>query len=148
VDVATVLSRIATVVNGADLAGNTLGVNATHFMPSAPDVPAFYPFHWRGVYDRDYGGLAEMTMTWHLLLSRAEDENASEEASALAGTGVETIYTAVHAARKTGTGGKYAGGVADDIVIRAVEGPRQFEFGPGGGGPAFWGIEFTIFGMG
>lgn len=144
-DIKTLLTGIKSAVDASDLSGNVLGVTTTIFVPSSPEVPHFYPFHWRATYDRTFDNLAELAMTWHLLLSRAEEANAAEEASLLSGTGEETIRAAVHARRKQGTGKAYYGDVADDIVVRAAEGPRLFDFGTD---VHFWGVEFTIFAMG
>ena len=144
-DVKAFLTSIAGAVNDAELSGNTLQVTATRFIPSAPEPPHFYPFHWRVVYDRTYAGQVELTTTWHLLLSRAEEESALEEASDLSGTGENTIRAAVEAARKTGTGGRFADDSADDAVVRSAEGPRLFDFGSDA---HFWGVEFTIFALG
>ena len=144
-DPEAVLAGIADAVNAAEVSGNTLRVTATPAMPLAPEVPHFYPFNWQGNFDRAFGGLVDMTMTWHLLLSRADDDGAAQEASALSGNGSNTVYRAVHSRRKQGTGGKYYGDVADDIAVRTVQGPRLFDLGTD---VHFWGVEFTIFAMG
>lgn len=146
-DIDAVFTGLADAVNNAQLTGNTVRVTASAFMPDFPEVPHFYPYTFRGAYDKTFGGTLEVTVTAHLLLSRAEQENAIGEATRLAGTGTNTIFAAIEAARGPASATPTAlGGAADEVTVRSVEGPRLFDFGDGA--PKFWGLEFTIFVIG
>lgn len=147
VDIDTVIEKIAAAVNEASLTGNTLGITALDGMPDMPEPPCFYPFNWRTAYHKTHGGMVELTMTWHLALSRGGDDGIAtgqKEAQRLSGSGESTILAALTAAR--GAPGQYAlDGAADDVVLTGANGPIQLVFGDGA---HFWGVEFTIFVMG
>lgn len=125
-DITLIHQRIADAVNGAAIQGNTLQVTATRHMPASPEVPHFYPFNWRATYDKTFGGLVELTTTWHLALSRSDDEAGHQEATDLAGSGESTIRAALLAAR--GAPGELAlSGACDDLRIVDASGPSPVD---------------------
>ena len=129
-DVSLILTRIAAAVNDAELLGNTLKVAALDYMPSSPEVPMFYPYSFRASYDKTFGGLVELSTTWHLVVSRSDDDAAYEEATKLVGTGEGTIRAALIAARGEPSPSPTAlGGAADDIHLIASSGPTDVALG-------------------
>lgn len=133
-NIADVYTALAAGITTASLDGQTLKVIATVDIPDKPDPPHFYPFTYQMVYDKDFGGGGELTITAHLLLSRADSETGQQEAQQLAGSGADTIRDALLAIRRTGPWA--------DIRLMTAAGPRDFTFPDGSHS---WGVEFTIF---
>jgi hypothetical protein len=150
VDIHAVHTAIAAAVNGTALQRSTLQVSATAFMPLYPTVPHFYPHSWRITYDRTYGGtegtpsgMNELTTTWHLLLSLADDESGFAEASRLAGSGESTIRARLLAAR--GAPGQDAlDGAAEDLRLVTASGPSLVDIGDA----HYLAIEMPVFVIG
>lgn len=142
-DINAVYDALVAAINGAQLTGNTLQVTAGKGL-TYPDPPYFLPFTFQVNYDRSFAGQADATVTAYLLLSRAEDVNAMQEALTLSSSGADTIRDALEAAR--GVPGQMAlSGVANDLQLKTAQGPRLLDFGTDG---HFWGVEFTIFVLG
>lgn len=140
-DVAAVHTGIADAVNDAHLNLGTLEVIATDYMPLAPTVPHFYPFSWRAIYDRTFGGMVELTETWHLCISMSDDLSGYAEASRLASSGENTIRSALIAARGEPSPTPTAlGGAADDVHLTTSSGPTSVELGEA----HLLVVEFTI----
>jgi hypothetical protein len=130
VDISLILTRIAGAVNGAALQGTTLQVTALDYMPSMPEVPMFYPYSFRAEYEQTFGGLVKLNTTWHLCVSRSDDEAAYEEATKLIGTGEGTIRDVLVAARGEPSPTPTAlGGAADDIFLMGCNGPTDVNLG-------------------
>jgi len=131
-DIELIHRRMAEAVNGAQLKGNNLQVTATPYIPRHFEPPHFYMFNWRIRYDRTFSpnrqNMHEFTTTWHLALAFADDEAAEQEASALSGSGEQTIRDVILDAR--GAPGEYAlGGAADDIRPVTASGPNEINVG-------------------
>lgn len=142
-DVDAVYQAICDAVTDAAVNANGQRVTATAFAPDGLTVPHFFPAEFVGNYDQTFGGLAELTITARLMLSRADDSSGQEMAQKLAGTGESTIRAALVAAR--GLPGQAAlGGTAEDIHLQRVQGPRLYDIGQA----SYYGLEFTIFVMG
>ena len=123
-----IYTRMAAAVSGAALSGNTLRVTALDYMPSQPEVPMFYPYSFRASYDKTFGGLVELSTTWHLVVSRSDDESGYAEATKLCGSGEGTIRAALIAARG-GPGELALSGAADDIHLIGCNGPTDVDLG-------------------
>lgn len=127
-DITTIHQAISDAVNTAQLKPGSLQVTATPYMPLYPTVPHFCPFSWRASYDKTYGGLVELTTTWHLVLSLSNDEAGHQEATKLAGSGESTIRSVLIDARG-GPGEDALGGACDDILLRSSSGPNLVDIG-------------------
>lgn len=141
-DIAAVLNAIVAGINGSTLQGQTLRVVATATIPDAPEPPAFYPYTWQLAYDHDFSGDGELTITAHLLLSRADTATGQQDAQKLAGMGTNGIRSVIQSLRHNNPDGKGLSGACADLRLTNAAGPRQFTMPDS---TNFWGVEFTIF---
>lgn len=148
-DINAVFAGLANAVDELPLQGTTLRVKAMDYLAENPPIPCFEVAEFQIRYNRTFAteakpfGMAEVTITANLLLSRGDDESGQKEARALASSGTNTVIQAIHAAR--GAPGQAAlGGACDDVVVRSAQGPRLADYGSA----KYYVVEFSLFVIG
>jgi len=143
-DLNTVADALAAGVEAADIRVNGAHLTATSEAPDALVVPHLFAAEIIGQYHKTHGGQMQLTWTWRLMGSRADDRAGQRALRTIANsTGTGSLLATLEALR--GAPGQPAlSGACDDLVVQRVSGPRLFEIGT----VPYYGLEFTLFVMG
>lgn len=134
-DIEAIYQEIADAVDGVQIQGNTLQVVSLSYFPEQADPPLFQLEDFKVRYEKSFGGDADMTINAALMLSRSDDEEGQREAKRLAGTGQQTIRSALYAKRRQWQS-------CSDAYLREADGPRLIPYGDG---PHLYGLSLVIY---
>jgi hypothetical protein len=138
-DLQAVASALADTITAAQISLNGALITATDFWPDAITEPHFAVAEMTFDPHETFGGSQYVTVTCRLFISRGDDAEGQRRAW----TAIPLVQTALEDAR--GAPGELAlNGVADDLVLKSVRGPRLYEVGV----HSYYGVEFTVFVMG
>lgn len=139
-DISAVRQKIADVLKAG--VTSTPKLTALPYVPDSVPAPCAYTDDIEVNFDYTYGrGTDEATFTLRVLCSRADDKDGQKLLDGyLRGAGPASIKAVLEAQRQTGTGGKYAGDVCDDLYVSGVNAYRWFTVGEA----KYVGAEFKI----
>lgn len=134
-DIDAVTEAIAAAITAAQINLHGKKVNAYDYNPDAILAPAFCVADWKLDPHQAFNGDTWWTVTCRLYADRAGDLSGQQQAR----KGVALVVAALEGTRNHSAGA--LGGLADDLVVRGVSGPRLYDIS----GVEFYGVEFTVF---
>ncbi len=119
------------VAAAASTVSSTWELDCLPYVPDNIDPPTLYVRPDRVRFDLTHGrGTDEIILDVVLLVSTVEDRAAQEYLDSFVdGGGLSSLKTAIEAPRRTGTNGRYAGDVCDDLHVSEVEAYRWYRVG-------------------